>query len=46
MLGVPLMAVTLLLVALIPEQPLRRAVRDDVKPTEAPATGEHERVLA
>jgi hypothetical protein len=29
-LGVPLMAVTLALVATIPERPLRRAVRDDV----------------
>ena len=45
-LGVPMMAVTLLLVALIPEQPLRRAVRDDVGRPEAPATGEHERVVA
>jgi MFS family permease len=44
-LGVPMMAVTLLLVALIPEQPLRRAVRDDVKHPET-ATGEHERVFA
>jgi len=46
LLGVPMMAVTLLLVALIPEQPLRRAVRDDVGRPEAPATGEHERVVA
>ncbi len=29
-LGVPMMAITLVLVALIPELPLRRAVRDDV----------------
>jgi len=43
---VPMMAVTLLLVALIPEQPLRRAVRDDVARPESPATGEQERVLA
>jgi hypothetical protein len=46
LLGVPMMAVTLLLVALIPEQPLRRAVRDDVGRPEAPATEEHERVFA
>jgi hypothetical protein len=45
LLGVPMMAVTLLLVALIPEEPLRRAVRDDVTRPESPATGEHERVL-
>jgi hypothetical protein len=46
LLGVPMMAVTLLLVALIPEKPLRRAVRDDVASPETPATGEHERVVA
>jgi MFS family permease len=45
-LGMPMMAVTLALVLLIPEEPLRRAVRDDVKQPEAPATGEHERVFA
>lgn len=27
--GIPLMAVTLALVAMVPERPLRRAVRDD-----------------
>jgi hypothetical protein len=32
-------------VALIPEQPLRRAVRDDVAQPETPA-GEHERAVA
>jgi MFS family permease len=36
LLGVPLMVVTLGLVALIPEMPLRRAVRDDVAPTAEP----------
>jgi hypothetical protein len=46
LLGVPMMAITLLLVTLIPEQPLRRAVRDDVTQPETPATGEHDRVLA
>jgi EmrB/QacA subfamily drug resistance transporter len=46
MLGVPMMLITLLLVTLIPEEPLRRAVRDDVAQPEAPATGEHDRVLA
>jgi hypothetical protein len=46
MLGVPMMAVTLLLVTLIPEQPLRRAVRDDVTRPEAPTTSEQDRVLA
>jgi hypothetical protein len=36
--GVPLMAVTLALVALVPERPLRRAVRDDsAEPLAAPA---------
>jgi EmrB/QacA subfamily drug resistance transporter len=35
--GVPMMAITLVLVALIPELPLRRAVRDDVaEPHERP----------
>jgi EmrB/QacA subfamily drug resistance transporter len=42
-LGVPMMAITLGLVALIPELPLRRAVRDDVKHPEAPV---HERADA
>ncbi len=46
MLGVPMMLITLLLVTLIPEEPLRRAVRDDVAQPERPATGEHDRVLA
>jgi hypothetical protein len=47
MIGVPMMAITLLLVMLIPEQPLRRAVRDDVTRPEAPgADAERERVLA
>jgi hypothetical protein len=46
LIGVPMMAITLVLVALIPEQPLRRAVRDDVTRPETPATGEHERVVA
>ena len=46
LIGVPMMAITLVLVALIPEQPLRRAVRDDVTRAETPATGEHERVVA
>jgi EmrB/QacA subfamily drug resistance transporter len=35
--GVPMMALTLLLVTLIPELPLRRAVRDDVAQPEAVA---------
>jgi hypothetical protein len=34
---VPMMALTLLLVTLIPELPLRRAVRDDVAQPEAVA---------
>ena len=46
LIGVPMMAITLVLVALIPEQPLRRAVRDDVTRAETPATGERERVVA
>jgi EmrB/QacA subfamily drug resistance transporter len=37
LIGVPMMAVTLVLVLLIPELPLRRAVRDDVAQPEAPA---------
>ena len=38
MIGIPLMAVTLALVALVPERPLRRAVRDDGgEPIAAPA---------
>jgi MFS family permease len=46
MLGVPMMAVTLALVSLIPEVPLRRAVRDDVPQPEAPGeTGERERAM-
>jgi EmrB/QacA subfamily drug resistance transporter len=36
-LGVPLMALTLALVATIPERPLRRAVRDDVTPAPSAA---------
>jgi len=43
-LGVPMMAITLALVALIPEVPLRRAVRDDV--AEAPAGEDRERAIA
>ena len=43
-LGVPLMAITLALVSLIPEVPLRRAVRDDVAHPEAVAPPE--RVVA
>jgi len=46
LIGVPMMAITLVLVALIPEQPLRRAVRDDVAQPETPAAGEHERAVA
>ena len=46
LIGVPMMAITLVLVALIPEQPLRRAVRDDVAHPETPAAGEHERAVA
>jgi hypothetical protein len=38
--GIPIMVVTLALVALIPEAPLRRAVRDDVARPEAPAAEE------
>ena len=46
LIGVPMMAITFLLVNLIPEQPLRRAVRDDVTRPEAPAVdAERERVL-
>ncbi len=45
-LGVPLMAVTLALVSLIPEVPLRRAVRDDVSRPEAAGEGDRERVMA
>jgi MFS family permease len=46
MIGVPMMAITFLLVTLIPEQPLRRAVRDDVTQPEAPGVdAERERVL-
>ena len=46
-LGVPLMAVTLALVSLIPEVPLRRAVRDDVaQRPEAPGEDDRERVMA
>jgi EmrB/QacA subfamily drug resistance transporter len=37
LLGVPLMAVTLALVATIPERPLRRTVRDDVAPAPSAA---------
>jgi MFS family permease len=43
LIGVPMMAVTLLLVLLIPEVPLRRAVRDDVSQAEVP---EPDRALA
>jgi EmrB/QacA subfamily drug resistance transporter len=43
MLGVPMMAVTLALVTLIPEVPLRRAVRDDVAQPEE--TGDRERAM-
>jgi MFS family permease len=43
LIGVPMMAVTLLLVLLIPEVPLRRAVRDDVS---RPETPEPDRALA
>src|SRR4051794_24797270 len=47
LIGVPMMAVTLLLVALIPEEPLRRSVRDDVTRPETPETeAERDRVLA
>ncbi len=36
--GIPLMAVTLALVAMVPERPLRRTARDDVaEPVAAPA---------
>jgi Major Facilitator Superfamily len=47
LIGVPMMAVTLLLVALIPEEPLRRSVRDDVTRPESPEPeAERDRVLA
>ena len=35
LIGVPMMVITFVLVALIPETPLRRAVRDDVQTGEA-----------
>jgi hypothetical protein len=37
LIGAPLMAVTLALVAMVPERPLRRAVRDDVAASPSPA---------
>jgi len=33
--GLPLMAITLGIVSLVPERPLRRGVRDDVAPATA-----------
>jgi EmrB/QacA subfamily drug resistance transporter len=45
LIGLPMMAVTLTLVALIPELPLRRAVRDDVVAPDG-ADRDRERVLA
>jgi MFS family permease len=45
LIGVPMMAITLLLVSLIPEEPLRRAVRDDVARAEVPEA-ERDRALA
>jgi len=45
--GVPMMAVTFALVAMIPELPLRRAVREDVTRGETPAhAGERDGALA